>query len=105
MQDSAALNAALPLHCNRLQVSVPRRSRFLSHYGPYLGPAVISSGGAHPKYHHGKCQTRRPTENPRFHNCTVYMGLMIALSVGATVLFASLLLLTPTSEVHAGKAR
>ena len=35
----------------------------------------------------------------------VYMGLMIALSVGATVLFASLLLLTPTNEVHAGKAR
>ena len=35
----------------------------------------------------------------------VYMSLMIALSVGATVLFASLLLLTPTNEVHAGKAR
>ena len=34
----------------------------------------------------------------------VYMGLMIALSVGATVLFASLLPLTPTNEVHAGKA-
>jgi len=34
----------------------------------------------------------------------VYMGLMIALSVSATVLFASLLLLTPTNEVHAGKA-
>ena len=35
----------------------------------------------------------------------IYMGLMIALSAGATVLFASLLLLTPTNEVHAGNAR
>ena len=34
-----------------------------------------------------------------------YMGLMIAISVGATVLFASLLLLTPTNQIHAGKAR
>jgi len=33
------------------------------------------------------------------------MGLMIALSLGAPVLFASLLLLSPTKEVHAGKAR
>ena len=73
--------------------------------GPILGQAVLSSNGAHPTYHHGKCHTRRPKENPRFHNCTVYMGLMIALSVGAPLLFASLLLLSPTKEVHVGKAR
>ena len=35
----------------------------------------------------------------------INMGLMIAHSAGATVLFASLLLLNPTNEVHAGNAR
>ena len=72
---------------------------------PISGQAVLSSGGAHPKYYYGKCQTRRPKENPRFYNCTFYMGLIIALSVGIPVLFASLLLLSPTKEVHAGKTR